>query len=768
MKKETPVISVDTGGKGPSMGNFYGIFFEDLNHAADGGLYAQMLQNPSFEFDGVDNPGYDHSTGWTAFGGADLRFRDKGGLFGKNPWYADIAANEAGGGVRNMGFGGMYFEKGKDYVLTFFAKGSVRLAVALENGEGDTLARGELAITDDWARYELTLAPSEETVKGALSVTLLEGGRIGLDGMALMPAGDGVYRRDLLEALKELKPRFMRFPGGCLVHDGSLDPEARDSCYCWKNTLGAPEARPSRRNNWGYNQTLGLGYYEYFMLCEELGCEPLPVLPAGWNPHRRAVCPEYDMGRWIQDALDLVEFANGGTDTVWGKVRGELGHPAPFKLKYLAIGNEEVGEEFPPRYKLIAGAVKEKYPKIKLIHSAGPFPGGSEYKRGWAAARATGAELIDEHYYTSPQWMLANVDRYAKFSSRKPKVFLGEYASWGSTMFNAAAEAAYMTGLENSAHAVAMACYAPLLCNVGYKNWSPDLIYFDNHRVLRTLNYYVQKLFAENQPDFLLPFKTEGIGVAEAVHMPVLGLAEIAGGGVEGRISDARVINLDNGDTVSLGGFELAPDTRRALSEINLPNCEIRFRFVRTGGADKGIVLEFGKKDERNRLYWDIGGWQNQDSAISSVIDGRGTCLDQHIFSLKTGREYDLCLRIQGRKITALVDGEVMNVCEDKQPDVRDLYVTAGMIKATGEVVIKAVNVNEKKFRAGINLGGGGWKGTATVLSAGRDEENTFERETVPVTEEISAARGTVTRDFPAVSVTVIRLSQLRQVQQKA
>ena len=316
-----------------------------------------------------------------------------------------------------------------------------------------------------------------------------------------------------------------------------------------------------------------------------------------------------------------------------------------------------------------------------------------------------------------------------------------------------------MTGLENAAHAVAMACYAPLLCNVDYKNWTPDLIYFDNHRVCRTLNYYVQKLFAEHQPDYLLPFELTGVGVSGPVKLPILGLAEIVSCGIEGRITDTKVINLDNKDTVSLGDFDLAGDTKHILSEINLPNCEIRFKLVKTGGRwDKGVVLNFGKKDDDNRLYWDIGGWQNQDCSISSVVDGRGTCLDQHIFTLEGNREYDFCLRVQNRTVTTLVDGKVINKCEDKLPEIKDIYVTVGKVKKTGEVIVKAVNVNEKKQRAKLDLGGGRWTGTMTVLSGGKDDENTFENEIVPVQAEVKAAKGTLALDLPAMSVSVIRI----------
>ncbi len=768
-KTNVPVITIDVNGKGAALGNFYGVFFEDINHAADGGLYAQMARNPSFEFCQIDNPSYTPLTAWEAVGEAEVCVRDRGGLFPKNPHFAEIyVLRGRSGGIRNLGYGrGMYIKKGAEYKLSFFAKGALKIRVTLENRDGGVLSSAEVSLSDGWERYSVNLTAREGSEDAALGFHLREDGRIALDAVGLFPAEtykNGVYRKDLAEAIEELKPKFMRFPGGCLVHDGDLDPESRSSCYRWKNTIGAPEARPSRRNSWGYNQSLGIGYYEFFLLCEHFRCEPLPVLPAGWNPHRREACPMENMQPWIDDALDLIEFANGGADTKWGRVRCELGHTKPFRLKYLAIGNEEVGEQFPERYSVIAAAVSEKYPNIKLIHSAGPFPSGSEYERGYAAARRDGADLIDEHYYCSPEWLLANVHRYDSFPAKKPKVFLGEYASCGDRWYNALAEAAYMTGLENSAHAVSLACYAPLLCHVDYPNWRPNLIYFTGSRVCKTPSYYVQKLFSVNLGDYLLPVDRSQIKTEPAVKLPISGRMEIGSDGAEGQLRNVRLINLSDGDEVNFGSYDVAADFKTTLSEINLTSYELRFEFRKSGGrVDKGIYVSFGKRDDENTLFWQIGGWQNQDCLVSSRNQGLDACLDQHIFSIETGVDYDLCLRVDGRKITTFVNGEIMNVCEDKIPDIEDIYITASKTGKSGEIIIKAVNVREAEYSAAISLGSGSFAGKRYSLSGyEKTDTNTFEKELISPKETDISFSGRLNAEFPPLSVTVIRVERVK------
>lgn len=766
MKKEASEIKIDFSGKGSSLGDFYGIFFEDINHSADGGLYAQMVQNGSFEFCTTDNASYTPLTAWEAVGEATLKAKNKGSLFPKNPCYVEVYAITQGkNGIRNTGYNGMYVKKGEKYSLSFFAKGAMDITVALENSRGETLASGDVSLNEEWDSYSLEFKAKAEALDASLVFYLNSHGRIGLDAVMLFPHDtykNGVWRKDLACALEELKPKFMRFPGGCLVHDGALNPDERDACYCWKNTIGAPQARPSKRNNWGYNQSLGLGYYEYFLLCEHFKCQPLPVLPAGWNPHRQDACPMEQMQPWIDDALDLIEFANGGEDTYWGKVRCSLGHPKPFKLKYLAIGNEEVGEEFPPRYSVIAKAIKEKYPKIKLIHSAGPFPDGSEYRRGYEAARKDGADLIDEHYYSSTNWFLANIHRYDKFPAKKPKVFIGEYATKANEYYNAVVEAAYLTGMENAAHAVSLTCYAPLLCHNDYVNWRPDLIWFDNSRVCKTPNYYVQKLFSNHLGDYLLPLEKKNVKTHHSLAMPLTGDAEIVSDGCEGWIWDVSVVNLQNGDVTQLNNFDVAPYSKTCLSNINLPSYEIHLSFKRSpdGRQDKGIWLVFGKEDDKNSFRWEIGGWQNQDSAVTSSDQGENALWDQHIFSIESEHEYKLCLRVEGRKISTFVDGNLMNTCEALLPQIDDVYVSASKIKKTDEAIIKAVNVREEAHDVRISLGGT-YSGFVYSLS-GYDKHacNTLEKELISPKEEAVSFKDSLNLTLEPLSVYVIRVKK--------
>ena len=415
-KAGSSVLTIDTAHPQEPLGDLFGIFFEDINHAADGGLYAEMVQNRSFEFDRIDNPQYHALYAWEKVEeGAQVQLQ----IETARPYHADsphylVMETKGNGraGIANLGFGdGFYLEKGETCLFTCYARAledrECLLSVSVEGTE--CCASAAFAVRDmEWKKYELRLTAERSTTAGRLLLTLSQAGRLALDYVSLFPEKTFLgrkngLRRDIAQLLCDMKPKFMRFPGGCLVHDGSLNPSDRDSMYRWKNTLGEPENRPARRSNWGYNQTLGLGYYEYFQFCEDIGAKPLPVLPGGYDPHHQRMVPLDEMGPWIQDALDLIEFANGGTDTEWGGLRASLGHPAPFGLEYLGIGNEEVGDAFFERYVLIHRAVREKYPEIKLINTASPFAAGTEYERGWRSARENGSDLIDEHYYMAPE-----------------------------------------------------------------------------------------------------------------------------------------------------------------------------------------------------------------------------------------------------------------------------------------------------------------------------------------------------------------------------
>ena len=452
----------------------------------------------------MDNPSYQALTAWKRIeeGGASVSsfVSNKSPFSKRNPNYLILEINKAGtrAGIKNLGYNsGIAVKENESYNFSCYAKSDkpCEITVSIDNAYGEVITEKSLNITsNEWTEYSFILTSPVDDFSAVLAVTSNQECKFCLDFVSLFPVKTyknrkNGMRNDIAEMLADLKPKFMRFPGGCLIHDGTLNSDDRNSMYRWKNTIGAVTDRPSRRNNWRYNQSLGLGYFEYFQFCEDIGAKPLPVLPAGYNPHMEQAVPLDEIQEWIDDALDLIEFANGTADTKWGKIRCDMGHAEPFNLEYLAVGNEEVGQGFWDRYDLFHKAIKEKYPQIKIINSAGPFPQGGEFERGWNNAKKNGSDLVDEHYYTSPEWMLANCHRYDNMPSDGPKVFLGEYASWGNTYYNALIEAAYMTGLENNAHAIGLVCYAPLLCNVDYINWQPDMIWFDNHRVYGSANY---------------------------------------------------------------------------------------------------------------------------------------------------------------------------------------------------------------------------------------------------------------------------------------
>lgn len=697
--------------------DFYGIFFEDINHAADGGLYGELVRNRAFEFSPMDNPEYQALTAWKKiepYGTAvSQMISNKSSYSKKNPNYLvlDIKTDGQRCGIKNLGYNsGIAVTEGDSYVFSCYAKSEAvcSITVSIDDAYGKTITSHSFDITgDDWKKYSFEIVSPKTDVTAVLAVTVTRSCKFCMDFVSLFPKNtyknrENGMRKDIAQMLADLKPKFMRFPGGCLVHDGTLNSDDRNSMYRWKNTIGDITARPARRNNWRYNQSLGLGYYEYFVFCEDIGAKPLPVLPAGYNPHMEQAVPIDELGEWIEEALDLIEFANGDKSTKWGKVRADMGHSEPFNLEYLAIGNEEVGKGFWDRYDYFHKAIKEKYPDIKIINSAGPFPGGGEYERGWNNSRKNGSDFVDEHYYTSPEWMLANYHRYDNFSADGPKVFLGEYATWGNTYYNALIEAAYMTGLENNAHAVGLACYAPLLANADYVNWQPDMIWFDNYRVYGSANYYVQKMFMNNTGNDLLEVKTENFGDALImVDDCITGMVEIEADRCSADFYDISITDMVTGNVKYYDNLSFDNGGKSFIDEVNSEHYKIKFKAKRRMG-DKGFRLYFGKHDDKNFIQWFIGGWQNQDTEINAQINGRGSCLDHNIFSVMTGREYDICLEVNGREITSYINGEIANEAVDRQPVMEELYYTAGCDNEY--VYIKAVNVRDSEITVEVSL----------------------------------------------------------------
>ena len=773
------------------LGDLYGLFFEDINHAADGGLYGELVQNRSFEFCEVDKSDYHNLTAWEKAGEIAWSIESKQPLNKENTHYLHIEV-ENGGSIRNLGYNsGIYVEAGKKYDFSVYLRTAIptEIMVAVRTDNGNLCAEAVLEVgnekevsgVEEWHKYELILTATETTYEGRLVLTFEEG-VYDLDMVSLFPQDTflgkkGGLRRDIAEALQEMKPKFMRFPGGCLVHDGSLNDRDRNSMYRWRRTLGPVEERPTWRNNWRYNQTLGLGYYEYFCFCEEIGAKPLPVLPGGFNPHKGEGVPMEELQEWVQEALDLIEFANGTADSKWGAVRAGMGHPEPFGLEYLGIGNEEIGEGFFERYPYFHNAIRAKYPEIKLINTAGPFSVGEGYEDGWNSARKYGSDLVDEHYYSSPEWFLANMHHYDDFDEKGPKVFLGEYASWGNTFYNALVEAAYMTHLEK-AKAVALACYAPMLCNVDYVNWKPDMLWFDNHRILKTPNYYVQKLFMSNQGTDEVAYSTSDLDeVIALTDNPALhGDITIMGNDVEGRIWDITFTNTATGESRKLPDFMVDKENvENYLTEAACDNYSLEFSFKRSAGR-KGLKIYFGKKDSDNSILWEFGGWDNWDCNLTGIVNGRGSAISHRIFHVED-MEYRLRLEVCGRHIRTFVNGEIYNDIVDRLPELEELYIAASVDEQTKKTILKVVNLTGEAKETKICLAetkettdcnrvenAATQKHAVDIISLtapALTAENTFEYpdRVVPVQQEAEVVENSLLYTFAPHSVTVLLFS---------
>lgn len=736
--------------------DLFGIFFEDINHAADGGLYAELVQNRSFEFAPIDNKEYNSLTAWEKSDNAKWSVECESPLNEENTHYL-CAGGGADDYIRNLGFNtGIYIEKDKQYVFSVYAalasdnaeacaddidkKGipdaeKAKLIIAVKDDEGNVFVKSKVVVDSyGWKKYDAVLTACESTQKGRLYIIFTGNAYVKLDMISLFPKDTfknrkNGLRRDIAEALADMKPRFMRFPGGCLTHDGSLDDHARNSMYRWKRTIGDVEKRPAWRNNWGYNQTLGLGYYEYFCFCEDIGAKPLPVLPGGFNPHKGEGVPIEEIGAWVDDALDLIEFANGDATTKWGSIRAGLGHEKPFGLEYIGIGNEEIGEGFFERYPYFHEAIRKKYPSIRIINTAGPFAVGEGYDAGWTSAKKYGSDFIDEHYYSSPEWFMANMHHYDDYDASGTKVFLGEYATWGNTYYNALVEAAYMTHLEK-APVVGLACYAPMLANRDYVNWRPDMLFFDNHQVVKTANYHVQKLFMKNQGDYELKIKLEGFDeiIPLMDERNIAGSITLVGNDIVGKVWDVKLTDKETNACTLIEPFDITKESKdNIIKDIDSTHYELEFKFRRSEGR-KGFKLLFGKCDEKNYIMWEFGGWDNWDCNISSFKNGRASTISHRIFHV-TDEEYTLRLEIEGRRIRTYVDGILYNDTVDRLPQLEEIYVCASK-DMNGRTIVKAVNLTGEEKNTVISIAGA-YKSRLTVYQlsdCALTEENTFEQ----------------------------------------
>ncbi|WP_328772829.1 alpha-L-arabinofuranosidase C-terminal domain-containing protein [Streptomyces sp. NBC_00286] len=786
-------ITVDPKTKGAKIDDtMYGVFFEDINRAADGGIYPELVQNRSFEYSTADHASYTPLTSWATTGTAKT-VNDEGRLHERNRTYLSL---DGGSSVTNSGYNtGISVEKGKVYNFSVWARAdqAAALTVTLADADGALAEARRVTARGGWAKYTAKFTASRTSTTGRLTVTAAS--PVALDMISLLPRetykGHGL-RKDLAEKIAALDPSFVRFPGGCLVNTGSMEgyDEAsgwqRKRSYQWKDTIGPVEQRATNANFWGYNQSYGLGYYEYFQFSEDIGAMPLPVVPAlvtgcGQN---KATDDDALLKRHIQDTLDLIEFANGPVTSEWGKKRAQMGHPKPFNLTHLGVGNEEnLPNEFFERFKQFRAAIEAKYPDITVISNSGPDDSGSTFDTAWKLNREGNVDMVDEHYYNSPQWFLQNNDRYDSYDRNGPKVFLGEYASQGNAFKNALSEAAFMTGLERNADIVKLASYAPLLANEDYVQWRPDMIWFNNHASWNSASYEVQKLFMRNVGDRVVPSKATG---TPSVSGPISGAVGLSTWATSAAYDDVKVTGADgstllsddfSGDaskwTHTGGGSwsvqdgqyvqtdEAAENTMVSAGDPAWHDYDLHVKATKKSGKE-GFLVAFGVKDTGNYYWWNLGGWNNTQSAVEQASDGGKSTLISKAGSIETGRAYDVDVKVRGRQVTLYLDGKEWGSFKDDKPAEPFRQVVTRDAK-TGDVIVKVVNAQAADARTAIDLGGlkTSKKAAVTTLKAAPDAVNSeTETPVAPVRSTFEGVSSKFTYTFPGNSVTFLRIKE--------
>ncbi len=749
----------------------YGIFFEDINCSADGGIYAELVRNRSFE--DSDKPDY-WSAAATGQGSVELSIDSAHPVSPKNAHSLKVQVTNPGSGqagVANNGFWGIALSNGQTYLLSLFARGgdgfNGPLVASLESGDGVVYAQKTISsLTPDWKQYRVSLTANATDPKARLVISTSRAGTFWLDMVSLFPKQTwknrpNGLRPDLAEMLAGLKPGFVRFPGGCWV-----EGDVMSLAYRWKQTVGDPSERRTQYNIWQYHATHGIGYHEYLQMCEDLGAEPLFVINCGMS--HREVVPLDKMPEFVQDALDAIEYANGPASSTWGALRARNGHPAPFDLKYMEIGNENGGTAYHERYALFYDAIKAKYPQMHLV--ANEWSGTPKNRP---------VEIVDEHYYSTPEFFIANAGKYDSYDRAGRKVYVGEYAvTQGCGQGNlraAVGEAAFMTGMERNSDVVVMASYAPLFANVNYKKWNPDLIDFDSARAYGIPSYYVQKMFSENRGDVVLPVTITAPDVAPAVRSGAIGVGTWR---TQAEFKDVKVArgdetlfacnfadgtkgwNLQGGEWAAEGGTlqqkALADNIRAFAGDKGWNNYTYTLKARKLGG-DEGFLIPFLVKDEEAKAWWNIGGWGNTRHAIE--MDGiTGNDVQG---SIETGRWYDIRVELKGANVKCYLDGKLIH--DVNWQATKPLYAVASQAKRTHEVILKVVNVSDADQETDLRLDGAKVSPTAKaiVLASGRPaDENTLDQplRVKPVVLTLDHAGAAFRHTFPANSVTVLRL----------
>ncbi len=761
-------VQVDKPGH-PIPRTLWGIFFEDINLSADGGIYPELVRNRSFE--DSEKPEY-----WKLLNGGSARSEIMVDTsrplnpFNRHSLRVNVNGDTT---LENEGYWGMNIVSGDAYTLTLAARAADGfrgpLAVKLLGAQRELAAGTVKEVNGEWKSYSVELTATSSDPKARLQIVFGGRGTVYLDMVSLLPRKtwrQSALRPDLADSLDALKPSFVRFPGGCWV-----EGETMDRMYNWKKTIGNVDARTPLWNIWGYNATHGLGYHEYLQMSEDLGAEPLFCVNVGMS--HREVIPLDQMGQWVQDALDAIEYANGPTNTFWGGLRARHGHPAPYGLKFLEIGNENGGAAYRDRWPLFVKAIKAMHPEIQLIanHWEGGYP------------RDPMPEIVDEHYYSTPEFFMQQAHRYDTYDRKGPKVFVGEYAvtrNGGKGNLRAAiGEAAFMTGLERNSDVVVMASYAPLFVNVNHRKWNPDLINFDSSRWYGLPGYYAQKLFSEHRGDVTLPVQIESGLVAEK---PPTGCIGVGTWNTAAEFKDIKVTAPDgkvlftSDFTKDSEGWKLLGAGEWRVKDGALQQLAER-EFVRAVAGDKswtdytmelkarkssgreGFLVLFHINDDEDRNWWNIAGWNNTQHALEL-----GETLDGKRGNVETDHWYDIKVEVKGAAVKCWLDGRLVHDLKNTLATTRGLFASASKENQTGEVILKVVNAASNATETDINLAGltslPAEVRAIVLTSDNATDENSLEEplKVSPKPITIKAGSPTLRHTFPGNSLTVLRL----------
>ena len=772
-------ITVDVNNPGHRISpTLFGIFFEDINLSADGGLYPELVRNRSFEdSDTLQNWKFVSADGKSSAAIITANVQALPPVQPLNSFNRKSICVTADGSfsLENNGYYGMNIVQGNTYAFKLAARSiagyNAPLKIKLIGASGNELASGDIKdIEANWKCFSLSIIALGSDPKAHLEISGNGRGKLYMDMVSLIP--DKTWKNhgmrvDLAEAINALQPKFLRFPGGCWVEGDDFE-----HMYHWKNTIGNIDSRTSLWNIWGYNATHGLGYHEYLQLAEDLGAEPLFCINAGVS-HKEVVLADR-IGPWIQDALDAIEYANGPEASVWGSIRAKNGHPAPFNLKYLEIGNENYGTEYFKNYELIAKAVLAKYPDMKLI--ANDWSGGHPNEPK--------PEMIDEHYYNNPDWFVLNTNQYDSYDRKGPKIFIGEYAvtsgSGNGNLRGAIGEAAFMTGMERNSDIVVMGSYAPLYCNSNHKRWPINLINFDSYRWYGLPSYYVQEMFANNQGTITLPVNIEGSPKIESPNASGrigLGTWNNAAEFKELKVvsPDGKVLyqsdftkNINDWTKIGQGDWSIhdgvlkqsaiATGVTAFVGDKSWKDYTITLKARKLLG-ENGFQIYFHNSDPSERIRWDVGGYNNSTNEMQIGLKS-GSMKG----SIETGRWYDVKLEIIGSTVKGYLDGQLVQEVSASNLNVMSLCTSASLDEKSGDVILKVVNASSDPVKTEVDLKGVGklpLNGKAIVLaSANPLDENTLELPTKvsPKNEIVKLIGNAIKHTFPGNSLTIIRI----------